>query len=289
MVFAHYTRKMAPFGVFACLLLQTQAFTTTGPARWGLSSVLRSSETDDASEDFFDAAGDTVVDAAEDTMDSFKGMLEREKLKRSLLQLGASYDRGFGASPRARREANAAISSLELFNKEEWAARGISGNETSPLEGSWRMIWTDAQDVLGLSLNPVASIGAIYQVFSPPVVTNIIDFIPRAQALLPPSLVKPTLFRAEVATRASVRINRPNRIGLDFEKVKVKVVEVLGFEVEDNIPSLGFDLPRINLAGSNPDAPGYFDVTYLDDEMLVIRQNAGLGLFVLIKVLENDP
>jgi hypothetical protein len=271
------------------LLLQIQAFTTTGPARWGLSSVVRSSETDDASEDYFEAAGDAVVATAEDTVDSFKVMLEREKLKRTLLQLGASYDRGYGASLKARKEADAAISSLELLNKEESAARGISGNETSPLEGSWRMIWTDAQDVLVLSLNPVASIGAIYQVFSPPVVTNIIDFIPRAQALLPPSLVKPTLFRAEVTTRASVRANRPNRVGLDFEMVKLKAVKVLGFEVGENLPSLGFDLPRINLAGSNPDTPGYFDVTFLDDEMLIIRQNAGLGLFVLIKVLENDP
>jgi hypothetical protein len=151
------------------------------------------------------------------------------------------------------------------------------------------MIWTDAQDVLVLGASPVASIGAIYQVFSPPVVTNIIDFIPRAQALLPPALVKPTLFRAEVGTRASVRVSRPNRVGLDFEKVKLTAVEVLGIKVGENLPPLGFNLPQINLPGSDPDKPGYFDVTFLDDEMLIIRQNAPGGMFVLVKVPENDP
>jgi hypothetical protein len=45
-------------------------------------------------------------------------------------------------------------------------------------------------------------------------------------------------------------------------------------------------LPRISLP---EDGPGYFDTTYLDEEMLIIRQNAPGGLFVLAKVPDNDP
>lgn len=312
---------------FACLIFchqQTHAFTTsiTPSSRlWGLSrssyspSLLRSSEEavegDDDDAELPDAESpgvdpqednataafiEAVTAASEDVMEqverfSDKDREERQELKRTLLQLGASYDRGFGASPKARQEAIVAIEQLELLNTEEWAARGISGNETSPLEGSWRMIWTNAQDVLVLGASPVATVGAIYQVFCPPVVTNIIDFIPRAQALIPPSMGNiNSLFRAEVTTRASVRPNRPNRVGLVFEKVNLKPVKVLGVEVSDNFPALGFDLPRINIPATDPETGlGFFDVSYLDDEMLIIRQNAPGGLFVLIKCPNNDP
>lgn len=152
------------------------------------------------------------------------------------------------------------------------------------------MIWTTAQDVLVLAASPVATVGAIYQVFEPPIVTNIIDFIPRAQALLPPSLAMKSLVRAKVTTRASFRTNYPNRVGLVFEKVALQPIELLGQPVASTLPPLGFDLPKLDIAGMNgDDGPGYFDVTYLDDEMLVIRQNAPGGLFVLTKVPDNDP
>jgi hypothetical protein len=277
--------------VLACLVLPLDAFSTTRTTRsprhhWGLTSLQSSS---DATQDAVDAFGNATKDVIENITDFFdENRQEREALKRTMLQLGASYDRGFGASPKARKDAESTIVALELLNQETWAAQGILGNETSPLAGNWRMIWTNAQDVLVLGASPVATIGAIYQVFEPPIVTNIIDFIPRVQALLPPSFAMKTLVRAEVTTRASVRPNRPNRVGLVFEKVQVKPVELLGQEV--NLPPLGFDLPKINLAGSSSeDAPGYFDVTFLDEEMLIIRQNAPGGLFVLVKAPDNDP
>lgn len=268
----------------ACfLLLQSQAFTPTtrtGHRRWGISSLQESSGT---------TADDVVGNVTSAVQDFFdKDKEERELLKRTMLQLGASYDRGFGASPRARTQAESTIVALELLNQEECAARGISGNETSPLEGSWRMVWTNAQDVLVLAASPVATVGAIYQVFEPPVVTNIIDFIPRAQALLPPSMALKSLVRAEVTTKASFRANKPNRVGLLFEKVALQPIELLGQTV--SLPPLGFDLPKLDIAGMNgDDGPGYFDVTFLDEELLIIRQNAPGGLFVLTKVPDNDP
>ena len=275
----------------ACIVLPTQGFTATSttktksPRCWGRLAMSSS----DATQDAVDAFGNATKDVLKNVTEFFdENREERQALKRTMLQLGASYDRGFGASPKARKDAESTIVALELLNQETWAAQGILGNETSPLEGSWRMIWTNAQDVLVLGASPVATVGAIYQVFEPPVVTNIIDFIPRAQALLPPSMAMKSLVRAKVTTRASVRPNRPSRVGLVFEKVQLQPVELLGYQV--NLPPLGVDLPRINLAGSNPeDGPGYFDVTFLDKEMLIIRQNTPGGLFVLVKVPNNDP
>jgi hypothetical protein len=51
----------------------------------------------------------------------------------------------------------------------------------------------------------------------------------------------------------------------------------------DVFPPLGFDLPTLP-GTTQADSPGFFDVTYLDDELLVIRQNQPGGIFVLVKV-----
>ena len=81
-----------------------------------------------------------------------------------------------------------------------------------------------------------------------------------------------------------------NRVGLTFEGVKLVPIEILGVKSPDFLPSLQVDLPTkfINLEdlpGVNPDnLPGYFDVTYLDDDMLIIKQSAPGGYFVSIKV-----
>jgi hypothetical protein len=236
-----------------------------------------------------------VVDAIEDIEQD----KERELLKRSILQLGASYDRGFAASPRARSKMDGILRDLELLNEETNASRFIDGPkltkeasssssslEISPLTGNWRMVWTTAQDVLVLGANPVVSVGAIYQFISPPTITNVIDFMPRIQNFLPPSLVLNSMGRAEVTTKASSRQNNPNRVGLNFERVALQGKEVLGQDVSQVLPPLGFDLPRIDLS----EDVGYFDVTYLDSEMLIIRQNQPGGCFVLVNVdTDTDP
>lgn len=41
--------------------------------------------------------------------------------------------------------------------------------------------------------------------------------------------------------------------------------------------------------GDDTDKPGYFDVEYLDEELLVIRQQAPGGVFALVKVDNYDP
>ena len=56
----------------------------------------------------------------------------------------------------------------------------------------------------------------------------------------------------------------------------------------------GVDKESLGFAGDDggtvdADAPGYFDVEYLDDELLVIKQQAPGGLFALVKVDSCDP
>ena len=216
---------------------------------------------------------------------------EAAELKMKLLKLCASYDRGFAASKSAKMEVEEIVSQLKSFNPTpNGASKGIEGDSDAPLQGIWRMVWTTALDVLNLGASPVATPAAIYQVIEPPIATNIIDFIPRAQFLLPDSFPS-SLIRAEVKTRASKRAES-NRVGLDFEAVKLAPVEFLGMDAKV-LPPLNFNLPRINISdlpGVDPsNSPGFFDVVYLDDDMLIIQQNAPGGYFVSIKVPDCDP
>lgn len=223
--------------------------------------------------------------------------LRVSELKRRILELGASYDRGFGASPSARDRASQVIQDLERNNRETNAARSMDGTSTtsddvegdSPLRGSWRMVWTSAFDVLSLEASPLSTTAAIYQIIEPPVVTNVIDLLPRFQAAFPLGFPN-TLVRLKVQTRGSERPGQPNRVGLVFEQVRIQPLQLFGMSL-DVFPPLGFDLPSLptSWTGTSADSPGYFDVTYLDDDFLIIRQNAPGGVFVSIRVDNIDP
>eukprot|EP00980_Cylindrotheca_fusiformis_P021397 scaffold8259_cov143-Cylindrotheca_fusiformis.AAC.15 len=234
-----------------------------------------------------------------DTASEVKRSVQRNEMKKKLMQLCASYDRGYGASPSAKNQVDDLVLQLKQLNPtKENAAAGIDGGPTSgtvPLRGNWRMIWTTALDVLNLGANPIIAPGAIYQKIEPPVATNIIDFIPRIQTLFPFSLLPPSLLRAEVKTRTSSRpMQSSNRVGLTFEAVKLEPVEVLGFQNNGSFPPFSVNLPQINLqdlpgVAADGNTPGYFDVIYLDDEMLIIQQNEPGGYFVSIRAPNCDP
>jgi hypothetical protein len=199
-------------------------------------------------------------------------------------------------------------------------------NHDGTIVGNWRMIYTTALDVLSLQASPFFMAGAIYQVYTAPTTTtttggtviNIIDFIPRFQSLffrpnlLPSSWnMKPpnTLLRVQVSTRACVpKQQQPNRIGLIFDSVSIQPIEVLGLDstMLSSLfpflppPSLSLDLPKLPTFGTTPSsstsssssvttATGYFDVTYLDEELLIIQQNAPGGIFCLLRTNSIDP
>jgi len=227
---------------------------------------------------------------------------ERSKLKQKMLTLSASYDRGYGATPSSRAEFESTINALSKLNPTEDARVGVNSSQEisaeAPLKGIWQMVYTTAQDVLLLNASPIFTIGAIYQVANDlPTIINVIDLIPRAQALLPPNVL-PSLIRLEVTTSATSRESTVNRIGLNFETVQAQPKQILGIDT-NSLPALKFNLPSIgpdlankaieSLNLENIENPGYFDVIYLDQEMLIIQQNAPGGVFVLVKSDSYDP
>jgi PAP_fibrillin len=218
-----------------------------------------------------------------------------ETLKQKLLKLAASYDRGFGATPTVRKIVASIVNDMEARNSNntDVATSILRDDETSLLDGTWRMVWTTAIDVLSLQASPMFATGAIHQVYIGRSVTNVIDFIPRPQILFPPSLLPNSQWRANVQTKAcppstTTNNNMNNRIGLIFQAVKVQPMEFLGLDCS-MFPPLTLDLPK--LPGMNMDdttSPGFFDVTFLDQNLLIIRQNQPGGMFVSIRVESID-
>ena len=237
--------------------------------------------------------------------------MERSELKLQLLRLCAACNRGFGASALDRLSVDSIITQLSCLSPfaeptagvagsdsaERWVGRGFENADWSdgtvmngPLEGVWRLIYTNATDVLSLDVNPIAGVGPISQEISlPDGVVNVIELYPRASSLLPPSMLRTTT-RLRVGTRARAR--SATRIGLTFETVGVEQPSLLGFDVSKLLPPLSLPLPRLpgsDAAGADSDtSPAFFDVAYLDTDLLVVVQNQPGGAFALVRETEDE-
>ena len=325
---------------FGLVLTTTEAFIVSSPSRHrllsSLSSPLRSlivlaASENSANDDEYNYESSFVAAAAvsdatmkdsnnnsqnKDDKDEDENInSSRTELKRQLLSLAASYDRGFSSTPTVRQSVEDIIHQLAMINpNKDKASQGMNGSNDNddtngdvPLKGIWRLIWTTAYDVVSLGASPIVAPSAIYQdIRYPPTIINIIDFIPRI--LLGPT----SLLRAKVTTRASIR--DVNRVGLIFEGVVLQPMELLGQKVDTLLPpilTLDFTLPQtiirqlINLVpglntdddssnkekigNNNDESPGYFDVEYVDEELLIIRQQVPGGVFALVKVDSCDP
>ena len=75
------------------------------------------------------ANGEVSVDAWDSTMNpKAENEARVASLKREIFQMGASYNRGFAASPKARDITLALIEQLEGLNPEQSAADGVDGS-----------------------------------------------------------------------------------------------------------------------------------------------------------------
>ena len=221
-------------------------------------------------------------------------------LKSKLFAACAAADRGFAASPADRQEIEALLDELSPLSPTDEPTRGLAeGAADAPLRKCWRLVYTSASDVSTLAANPLASLGGIYQdARELPVVVNVIDSFPRLLANLPPDAASKlaTTTRLRVQTRARPR--SATRVGLSFERVGAEQLAILGQAVPDWLPKPKVDLPQLGLdvqrrifnVGDDEDPrdaasnPAFFDVMYLDDELLIIKQGSPGGMFAAVAV-----
>lgn len=219
---------------------------------------------------------------------------QKTVLKRKLLGLCAVTDRGFGALPNDRKAVDDLVQQLSALSDSQ-PTRNLypnnSDDENCLIEGSWKLVYTTALDVLSLGASPFTLLQGIYQIIKKNGDSvNIIDLAPRIQAAFPPSIVGlGTTLRLKVFTSAYARDDA--RVGLTFRRVEAAPLNLFGRTVASVFPAFKADLPQATLFGSNmgdtgvmgTEGPGYFDVLFLDDDCLIIAQNAPGGIFISVK------
>jgi hypothetical protein len=178
-------------------------------------------------------------------------------LKAQLLKLASRTNRGISATPGQRNDLNSIVASLAMQNPTPKLCHGCG------LQGDWSVIYSDSRDVLFLGLLPGLIVSEIKQSFSSDdasAIVNEIEFLPSVSALLGTKFGGVSL-----------------RIKLSGEVVKPRRIErkLMGFEWR---PS-GIQLPLPEFAR----AQGYFDTTYLDDDIWIIEAKEGGGTFVHVR------
>ena len=61
-----------------------------------------------------------------------------------------------------------------------------------------------------------------------------------------------------------------------LQSVKVEPKNLIGRDM-NFLPSPTFQLPRIPIFGGGDGSPAYFDIKYLDEDLLIIQQNSVPG------------
>ena len=162
-----------------------------------------------------------AIDAApteyqeESAVDAARALLnrpfEREQLKGQLLRVCAACNRGFGASALDRASVDGILERLTPLSPtldptagmvgsaaNAWVGRGFEQRDlpnpedpaVRPLNGNWRLVYTNATDVLSLDANPLVGVGPISQETLTPTLTPALT--PALTAALTPTLT-PTL------------------------------------------------------------------------------------------------
>ena len=245
-----------------------------------------------------------MIEAQQKVLRNLKTTQERERLKSRLFAKSAACDRGFGASIKDREDIASIVEELSALSPEKVPTRGLSpfrtavkGSEMNemalateaPIVGAWQMIYTTAFDVLSLAASPLTLLQGIYQViYADGTSVNVIDLAPRIQVILPVQLQTErnltSTLRARVFTTAKARSD--DRIGLTFKRVAVSAFKFLSFDVS-KFPKFGVTFPTASTIGAGSDTtdndPGYFDILYVDNDCLIIKQNAPGGIFVNIR------
>mmetsp|Transcript_69495 Transcript_69495/g.187147 ORF Transcript_69495/g.187147 Transcript_69495/m.187147 type:complete len:207 (-) Transcript_69495:76-696(-) len=185
--------------------------------------------------------------------------------KRELLRICAAGNRGLGASQAEQKQA---LRLVELLEGSFRAPQDLAEREAT-LQGSWAIIFTTSPDLTSLARLPLPGwlTGRIGQVFKRGGgATNEIDIMSPFGSRVAQTVL------CEWADRG-ISSDDAFKVQLTFVGSSTKLVEVAGMEVP--VPPLGFPLPP---------AAGSFKVSFLDEELLVQRTQAGArGVNVLVR------
>ncbi|KAJ8900968.1 hypothetical protein NDN08_000265 [Rhodosorus marinus] len=195
-----------------------------------------------------------------------------EELKRNLVLAALGTNRGFAATADQTSEIRSIISALENKNPTPVP------NESDQLEGDWKLIYTNALDILALGVIPLVQLGQVYQnikMLSDKIeVENLAILEPSSAPLLNRFGARTSL---EVSVKATAEADGDNILNIKFENQKFTPQSLLGRDILGKLPPLELALRGV--------ATGYIETSYLDEEMR-IATSIGNNIFVLIRELD---
>lgn len=201
-----------------------------------------------------------------------------------LQQLSEATQRGFKATSVDRARANALISQLQALNPtSEPAAAFYSSQDAqsnpapgaASLLGRWRLVYTDAPDIIGLEAQqgPLAELGRIGQECDgiDRTIVNVISWRPaRWLREGQPTLLGRDSVDQRIVLKASAVPSAPRRVNLFVEGFDLAPRRLLGRPAADGLPGLRLRGP---LSGQIPF--GAFEVLYLDASWRVTKTTQG--------------
>ncbi|MEB3273717.1 MAG: PAP/fibrillin family protein [Prochlorothrix sp.] len=190
--------------------------------------------------------------------------------KTQLLETLAGQNRGLFASPAQKELILDRIIQVEKCNPTRNPTRA-----TKLLDGDWRLLYTTSGELLGTDRVPLVQLGQVYQCIrvQSQQVFNIanLDASP-----LPGGLIS-------VAARFDVTTGQ--RLAIGFERFVVGLRPILGYQDPNQwIEQLQTDrrFLAVDIKLKTGDRQGWIDVTYLDENLRIVRGNEG-SVFVLTK------
>lgn len=191
--------------------------------------------------------------------------------KATLLEAIAGKNRGLLATESDKTAILSAIAQLEDYNP---TPRPVEALEL--LDGNWRLLYTNSQELLGIDRFPFYNLGQIYQCIRARhgKIYNIAEIvgIPYLEGMVSVA----ARFEAVSHKRVQVKFNR-FVIGLQrlisYQSPNHFIHEI---ESDKKFLAVDFTLPE-------QQQQGWLDITYLDEDLRIGRGNVG-SVFVLTKV-----
>lgn len=198
--------------------------------------------------------------------------LDTDEIKRELLNCVNGSNRGLSATPLLVETALGLISQLEKRDR-AWRSpstqsdEGRKSSDSDILVGTWRLVFTNALDILSLGLIPFVTIGRIFQNVetgsSPGRYTlyNEVELLPPFTSIATAFGVGASVSRVQVTAEGTAAGADSSRIDIRFVKSRIEGISLLGFDTSK--------LPKFEVPVNS--AVGYVDTTYIDDEMRIAR------------------
>ncbi|TVU54042.1 MAG: fibrillin [Arthrospira sp. PLM2.Bin9] len=191
--------------------------------------------------------------------------------KATLLEAIAGKNRGLLATESDKTAILSAIAQLEDYNP---TPRPVEAIEL--LDGNWRLLYTNSQELLGIDRFPFYNLGQIYQCIRARTgkIYNIAEIvgIPYLEGM--------------VSVAARFEVVSQKRVQVKFNRFVIGLQRLISYqypnqfidEIESDKKFLAVDFTL-----QEQQQQGWLDINYLDEDMRIGRGNVG-SVFVLTKV-----